>query len=140
MQHREELLDEKKWRAHVDGKQLVEVLHGRLLEGRGLGYPGIGDQDIQALSNSFTSLRSESVRSILGCEVRLHSVRLATGLADARHNRLGLRFAAAIVHERPGAPGRQGDGGGTSYSTRRAGNERRFSNQNDISFRQRNGR
>ena len=135
MQHRQELLYEKERRAHVDGKQLVEVLDGRLFDARGPGYAGIGDQDIEARADDFTSLGSESVRSVRGAQIRLHDIRLATALADARHNRLCLRLAAAVVHECPGARNAQGDGSGTPYSARGAGNERRFSNQSDISYR-----
>ena len=139
MQHGKELLYEKKRRAHIDGKHLVEVLRGRLLDGRSLGYTGIGDEDIQALTKSCTSLCSELVRSVRGGKVRLHSLSPTTGLADASHNRIGLRFAAAVVYECPGACGRQSDGGGTPYPTRRAGNERRFSDQSYIRVRRRNG-
>lgn len=140
MQHRQELLDEKKRRTHIHGKQGVEVLHARLFYCRGLGYTGVGNQDVQALANDFTGVGSEPVRPVRGGKVRLHSIRPPTGLADTQNNPLGLGFAAAVMHENPCARSRQSDGGGAPYHTRGASDERRFSNQSDLSFRPGNAR
>ena len=110
MQERQQLLHEEERRAHIDREQAIEVRDGDLLDRRGLGDAGIGDQHVQPIANQGTHLCGELVRAVGGREVRGDSIRAATGRTDLRDDGFRLRFALAVVDENPSTIAREGEG------------------------------
>ena len=70
-----------------------------VLDGRCLGYPGIGDEDIEAITDDPANLLGERMRAIWGGEVSSDRIGAAAGVADFRHHSLCLLCAAAIMNE-----------------------------------------
>ena len=59
LQDRQQLLHQEIRGADIDGEKRVEILDGRFLDRRSPGNPGIGDQDVQAVTDDLPRLGGE---------------------------------------------------------------------------------
>ena len=92
-------LNEEERRAHVDGEQRIEVGDRRLFNRRGPRDAGIGDQDVEAISDDASNVGGELMRTIRRRKIGTYALGATTSFADLFDNSLGLFHPAAEMHE-----------------------------------------
>ena len=127
MEDRQELLDEEKRRAHVDGEQSVEILDRRFLYRRRFRHAGVSDKDIEAVADDLARPLCQLVWPVGRREVDADRVRAAAALANLRDDPLGFLCAAAEVNQNLGPRLSELECAGAPQAARGAGDESRFS-------------
>jgi hypothetical protein len=127
VQDRQELLDEEKRRAHVDGEQSVEILDRRFLYRCRFRHAGVSDKDIEAVADDLARPLCQLVWPVGRREVDADRVRAAAALANLRDDPLGFLGAAAEVYQNLGARLSELERARAPQPARGAGDESRFS-------------
>jgi len=127
MQDRQKLLHEKERRAHVDREETIEILDAGLFDRRVLGDTGIGNEDIQAITDDGPDLPGELVRPVGRGEIGRDDIGAAAGPADFRNNSFRRLRAARVMDEHLGAGLGERQCAGAADAARGAGDESRFS-------------
>ena len=104
-QDRKELLHKKERCADVDCEELIEILDRRFLDGCRFQNAGIGDKDVQAISDNAAGPPGKLAGAVRGGEVGRYGIRATTGFAYLCDNTVGFLRAAAVMHENLGAGG-----------------------------------
>jgi len=92
---RKQLLHQKEWRADIDREQRVEIRNRGVFDGRGLGDPGIGDQNVEPLADNTAGLFGELVRAVRRGEIGSDRLGAAARQADFGNDAVGFLGAAA---------------------------------------------
>src|SRR5229473_5800331 len=98
----------------------VKLLDRRFLDGGHFQDPGIGDKDVQAISDNAAGLPGKLAGAVRGGEVHRYGLRSATGFAYLCDNTVGFIRAAAVVNEHLSARPGEGKRAGTAHAARGA--------------------
>ncbi len=117
------MLDEEIGCADVDGEKIVEIRNCRVLDRRGPGEAGIGDEDVQAIAHDGSDLLGELVRAVRRSQVGGDAIGAAAGLADVGDGHLSFFRAAAVMHENLRSGLGESEGSGAADATRGTGDK-----------------
>ncbi len=126
---RKQLLHKKERCADVDSEEPVEILDRGFLDGRRFRDSGVGDKDVEAISDYVAGLPGKLAGAVRGGKVCRYGIRSTTCFAYLCDNILGFLRATAVMHENLGAGGSERQCAGTADAARSAGNESGFAGQ-----------